>query len=77
MKYQMMCEKCGKVVIEHPMREDHPRLHTCGYPMRKIPSVPGMVLKGSGFYSTDSVLSIDEDAVLDEKVSRRSKGLDT
>jgi predicted nucleic acid-binding Zn ribbon protein len=77
MKYQMMCEKCGEVIIEHPMGEEHPELHDCGARMTKIPSVPGMVLRGSGFYSTDKALHVDKDAELDYKISRRSKGLET
>lgn len=76
MKYQMMCDKCGEVTIEHPMADDHPELHHCGSRMAKIPNVPGMVLKGSGFYNTDKALYKDEDAELDYKVDRRSKGLD-
>ncbi len=75
MKYDMMCEKCGKVEIEHPMAEDHPEKHSCGSPMRRIVTVPGMKLVGSGFYSNDKVLHEDEDAKLEAKLARRSKGI--
>jgi hypothetical protein len=29
-KYDMICENCGEVEIEHPMSEDHPEIHECG-----------------------------------------------
>lgn len=75
MKYEMMCEKCGPVEIEHPMAEDHPRLHSCGKPMRRIFGRVGMKFVGSGFFSTDSILQEpDEDDIIDAKLDRRSKG---
>ena len=77
MKYQMLCNRCGIIEIEHPMAEDHPKKHTCGAFMRRIPSLPGMKLVGSGFYQNDKVLSDDSDAIWDDKVTRRSKGLDS
>lgn len=77
MKYDMLCEKCGEVEIEHPMAEDHPKKHTCGAPMqRRIVSVPGMKLVGSGFYNNDKALYEDKDAQLEAKLARRSKGID-
>jgi hypothetical protein len=29
-KYDMLCEKCGVVEIEHSIHEDHPKKHDCG-----------------------------------------------
>lgn len=34
-KYEMLCENCGIVEIEHSMREDHPEFHDCGGHMRR------------------------------------------
>lgn len=76
MKYEMMCDKCGEVEIEHPMGEDHPLKHYCGKPMKRIFARVGMKFVGSGFFSTDSILQDpDPDTLIDIKVDRRSKGL--
>jgi len=28
-KYDMLCENCGVIEIEHSIHEDHPELHEC------------------------------------------------
>ena len=78
MKYEMMCEKCGEVEIEHPMSEEHPKLHSCGSPMQHIFGKVGVKFVGSGFFATDSVLQDeDADSITEKKLARRSKGLDS
>jgi len=34
-KYDMLCEECGIVEIEHSIHEDHPDLHSCGNKMTR------------------------------------------
>lgn len=34
-KYDMLCEDCGQVEIEHSMHEDHPDRHSCGARMKR------------------------------------------
>lgn len=34
-KYEMMCENCGVIIIEHSMHEDHPENHECGGKMTR------------------------------------------
>ena len=75
MKYEMNCDKCGPVYIEHPMIEDHPDLHSCGSPMRRVFGTVGIKFVGSGFFATDGILQEpDEDDIMDVKLDRRSKG---
>lgn len=79
MKYSMNCDICGIVEIEHPMAEDHPEeCPGCGSKkFRRVFGEVGLSFVGSGFYSTDSILSDpDPDTVLDKKLDRKSKGLD-
>lgn len=33
-KYDMLCENCGVIEIEHSMHEDHPERHDCGGKMK-------------------------------------------
>ena len=33
-KYDMLCENCGVIEIEHSIHEDHPELHECGSKMK-------------------------------------------
>lgn len=34
-KYDMLCENCGVVEIEHSIHEDHPENHSCGGKMQR------------------------------------------
>lgn len=53
--YEFLCKKCGNV-LEVWQRASDPwpkRCAKCGGALRKLLSPPGIVFKGSGFYTTD------------------------
>jgi putative FmdB family regulatory protein len=54
-QYDYKCPKCGTFEIEQSMKDE--QLKTCpkcGSAVRRLISLSGIVLKGSGFYSTDN-----------------------
>lgn len=54
--YRYRCAKCGDELEEWQSFADAPltRHRQCGGKLAKVLSTPGIVLKGSGFYRTDS-----------------------
>ena len=54
--YRYRCAKCGDELEEWQSFSDAPltRHGECGGKLAKVFSTPGIVLKGSGFYRTDS-----------------------
>jgi predicted nucleic acid-binding Zn ribbon protein len=67
MQYAFGCT-CGKrVVIEHPINAPHPEFHaSCGGKLTRIFEPVAVHYRGSGFFSTDSVL---QDATEDERLA--------
>jgi len=54
--YEYACKECGEHVEVVQSFKDEPLTEcpACGGPLRKVFSPVGIVLKGSGFYKTDS-----------------------
>jgi putative FmdB family regulatory protein len=54
--YEYVCTECGEHVEAFQRLSDPPlaMCAVCGGRLRKLFHPPGIVLKGSGFYSTDS-----------------------
>lgn len=54
--YEYACKSCGEHVEAVQSFTDAPLTEcpTCDGPLRKVFGTPGIVLKGSGFYKTDS-----------------------
>ena len=54
--YEYACKECGEHVEVVQSFKDDPLTEcpACGGPLRKVFSPVGIVLKGSGFYKTDS-----------------------
>ncbi len=54
--YEYRCTKCGEHLEVVQSFKDAPLMEcpTCGGQLRKVYSPVGIVLKGSGFYKTDS-----------------------
>lgn len=71
MIYTFDCEECGRIFVEHPMAKGHPEVcPTCKGDITRIYDAPPLKFKGSGFYSTDSVLSDPTpDEVTEAKIS--------
>lgn len=56
--YAFRCVNCGEFEIEHPMTENHPdKCPKCGGDIARIFYNPGITFRGSGFYTTDKILS--------------------
>ena len=57
--YSFRCQKCDEPVeVEHSFREPHPTKHKgCGGKLTRIFHSPAIRYRGSGFYTTDKVLS--------------------
>lgn len=52
--YLYECEKCGRFEKMQKISEDSlEKCPECGSPVRKIIGSPGVIFKGSGFYTTD------------------------
>lgn len=51
-KYDMLCENCGIIEIEHSMHDDHPEKHDCGGNMKitfgKSPLIKFVSSRGGG-----------------------------
>lgn len=52
-KYDMLCENCGVVEIEHSIHDDHPKKHDyCGAPMKvtfgQVPVIKFVSSRGGG-----------------------------
>lgn len=54
--YEYACKSCGEHIEVVQSFSDDPLTDcpSCGGPLRKVFGTPGIVLKGSGFYKTDS-----------------------
>lgn len=53
--YLYECEKCGRFEIVQKITEDPlEECLTCKSPVKRIIGAPGIIFKGSGFYSTDN-----------------------
>ncbi len=54
--YEYACQSCGKHIdIVHGFNDEPPtKCSSCDGPLRKVFHPVGIVLKGSGFYKTDS-----------------------
>jgi putative FmdB family regulatory protein len=54
--YEYRCKKCGKTFEVHQSMMDDPlKIHDeCGGDLTKVYTNVGVVMKGSGFYKTDS-----------------------
>ena len=58
--YTYVCPQCEEVFdVVKPMIDDHPTEHECGYQgeLDRVYFPFGIVFRGSGFYTTDKVLS--------------------
>lgn len=70
-RYEFDCENCGPIVVEHGMTEDHPEVcPNCGGEITRHFFSPSITFRGSGFYTTDKVLS---EPTEDEKTEQALK----
>ena len=54
-RYDFRCSQCGQVVeVSQKMDDPRPTCETCGVEMTKRPAMAGFVLRGPGFFRTDS-----------------------
>lgn len=68
--YLYECEKCGRFEEFQSITEDSlENCPECGESVKKIIGAPGIIFKGSGFYSTDN----DGDATVTQKGSNGNK----
>ena len=66
MEYSFSCTCGKKVVINHSIHDPHPGTHAgCGGKLTRVYEPASIHYKGSGFFSTDSVL---QDATEDERL---------
>jgi predicted nucleic acid-binding Zn ribbon protein len=67
MQYRFRCT-CGKMVtVDHSIYAPHPETHKgCGGKLTRLFEPAAIHYRGSGFFSTDSVL---QDATEDEKLA--------
>ena len=68
MLYAFRCALCSKkVVVDHSIHAPHPERHTgCGGKLNRIFEPVSVHYRGSGFFTTDSVL---QDATEDERLA--------
>ena len=72
MQYAFRCTCGKKVVIEHSIHDPHPELHKgCGGKLSRIFEPAAVHYRGSGFFTTDSVL---QDANEDMKLAAEFTG---
>jgi putative FmdB family regulatory protein len=59
MVYAFRCKKCEAYLdIAHPVNEPHPdKCLFCGGELVRVFHLPSVIYRGSGFYTTDKVLS--------------------
>jgi len=55
--YQYTCEKCGTIEIEKHMTDPNPeKCPVCDSPLQRLFAPHNVVLRGAGFFATDSRL---------------------
>ncbi|MGM0438165.1 MAG: FmdB family zinc ribbon protein [Bacillota bacterium] len=68
--YLYECEKCGRFEKMQKISEDKlEKCPKCGSEVKKIIGNPGIVFKGSGFYTTDHGKKSDKGNSGEEKAS--------
>jgi len=74
--YEYRCEHCDENFDVMQSFQDEPltACPTCGAPVKKVFTTPGIVFKGSGFYKTDSR---DRKSRATEKSNGKSDGAST
>src|SRR3954467_6985133 len=72
--YEYACKECGEHVEVVQSFKDEPLTEcpACGGPLRKVFAPVGIVLKGSGFYKTDSRTASSKGAKKKESASESS-----
>ncbi len=69
--YLYECEKCGRFEEFQSINEESlENCPECGKSVKKIIGAPGIIFKGSGFYSTDN----DGDSTVTKTSSNGNKG---
>lgn len=67
MEYQFRCTCGKKIVMEHSINAPHPEFHVvCGGKLTRVFEPAAIHYRGSGFFTTDSVL---QDATEDERLA--------
>ena len=76
--YLYQCERCGRFEIFQKITEDPlEECPTCESPVKRIIGAPGIIFKGSGFYSTDNRSASNAVNGQDKKDSKKDSKADS